>query len=77
MSEVPEKPSEAPMTPELRALYDRWDAATGQEARQMAWDNIVRYLRDHEQRVGSQAEAQRDAAVEKHRKRQQRGWWPF
>ena len=77
MSELTEKPSEAPLTPELRALYDRWDAATGQEARQMAWDASVRYLREHEQRVGRQAGLQREQALEKHRKRQRSSWWPF
>lgn len=76
MSDVPEKPTEAPLTPELRTLYARWEQATTQEARQEAWDAVVAYLRDHEERVGSQAELQRQKTLDEHQKRQRR-WWFF
>ena len=76
MAELPEKPSEAPLTPELRALYDYWEAASTQEARQAAWNRIVEYLREHEERVGSQADLQRQKVLDDHEKRQRR-WWFF
>ncbi|HLI29066.1 MAG TPA: hypothetical protein VKZ60_18515 [Chloroflexota bacterium] len=68
------KVEEAPLTAELRALYERWQAAATLEERQVAWDRIVAYLRAREVRVGSAAEARRQQALQEHARRERR-WW--
>jgi hypothetical protein len=70
------KVEEAPLTAELRALYERWQGATSLQDRQAAWDRIVAYLRAHEKRVGSEAEARRQQALREHARRERR-WWFF
>ena len=65
---------DAPMSPELRAMYEQFEHATSVQARQEIWDAIVAYQRQRELRVGSEATATRDAVVEQHRRRR---IWPF
>ncbi len=65
---------DTPMTPELRALYEQFERATTVQARQEIWDAIVAHKRQREVRVGSEAAAARDAAVEAHKRRR---FWPF
>ncbi|MBX5493460.1 MAG: hypothetical protein IRZ14_20105 [Chloroflexi bacterium] len=65
----------APLTPELRALYERWEAAATLRERQEAWDRIVAYLREREVRVGSEAEARRQQVLREHARRQRRRWF--
>ena len=65
---------DAPMTPELRALYEQFERATTIEARQEIWDAIVAHKRQRETRLGDEAVAARDAVVEQHKKRR---LWPF
>lgn len=64
---------EAPGT-ELRALYQQWEQAPTPEARQELWNVIVAHLRNREVRVGTQAEAERAAVVEEHKRRR---FWLF
>jgi hypothetical protein len=73
---APEKVEEAPLTAELRALYERWQAAATLQERQAAWDRIVAYLREHEKRVGSDAEAHRQRVLREQARRERR-WWFF
>jgi hypothetical protein len=65
---------DAPMTPELRGLFEQFERATTVQARQEIWDAIVAHKRQREVRVGDDAAATRDAVVEQHKKRR---LWPF
>jgi hypothetical protein len=66
--------NDAPLTPELRALYAQFESAPTVEARQEIWNAIVAYKRGREMRVGSDTAAARDAVLEEHKRRR---LWPF
>ncbi|HWP29051.1 MAG TPA: hypothetical protein VNM50_05870 [Chloroflexota bacterium] len=68
------EPDEAPLGPELRALYEQFQRASTLEERQAIWNAIVAHKRAREPRVGSDAARARDAVVEQHQKRR---FWPF
>jgi hypothetical protein len=65
---------DAPMTPELRALYEQFERATTVQDRQEIWDAIVAHKRQRELRLGDDTVAARDSVVEQHKKRR---LWPF
>ncbi len=65
---------EAPLTPELRALYEQFEQAPTLEARQEIWNAIVAYKRSREVRVGDEAALEREQALTRHRRRR---FWLF
>jgi hypothetical protein len=65
---------DAPLGPELRALYEQFERADTLEERQAIWNAIVDYKRARETRVGSDAVKARDKTVEEHKRRR---LWPF
>jgi hypothetical protein len=73
--EDPVQTEDAGMSPELRALYEQFERASGAEARQEIWNAIVAHKRQREERVGTAAEAEAKAVAEEHKKR--RRLWPF
>ena len=65
---------DAPLAPELRALYAQFEQAGTIEERQAIWDAIAAHKRARETRVGTETGQARDAVVEQHRRRR---LWPF
>jgi hypothetical protein len=65
---------EAPLTPELRALYEQFERAPTLEARQEIWNAIVAYKRGREVRVEHEAAVERERLLTQHRRRR---FWLF
>jgi hypothetical protein len=65
---------DAPLGPELRALYEQFERAPTIEERQAIWNAIVDHKRAREVRVGTEAAQAREQVVEQHKRRR---LWPF